>query len=103
MIRKGWAAMPLPERRGPPCRGPDCFTENGPCHPGCHPDARAVTQPVCPPPEQAQPITGSPGDQRRDRLRRFVGRVLLVASLVAALSTMADGINTLVDLISKLP
>lgn len=103
MIRKGWAAMPLSERRGPLCRGPDCFTENGPCHPGCTPDARAVVQPVSHRPEQAHSTNGSLGAQWCARLRRFVVWVLLAASLVAALSTLADGVHTLIDLISKVP
>jgi len=32
-----------------------------------------------------------------------VGRILLVASVVAASSTIVDGIRTLIDLISKVP
>ena len=54
MIRKGWSAMPLPKRRGPSCEGPDCYMTNGPCQPGCHPDARAVQQPVSQEPEHTQ-------------------------------------------------
>ena len=97
MIRKGCSAMPLPERRGPRCRGPDCNTENGPCHPGCTPDAgTAETQ------EPTQPTSESPGAQWRDSLRQFVTWVLLVASVVAALSTIADGVSVLVELISTL-
>jgi hypothetical protein len=104
MIRKRWAAMPLPERRGPPCKGPLCFTENGPCHPGCSPDARAVhRKPVMSAPEQAHCTNGSLSAQWRARLRRFVVWVLLAASLVAALSTLADSVHTLIDLISKFP
>jgi hypothetical protein len=104
MIRKGWAAMLLSERRGPLCRGPDCFTENGPCHPGCTPDARAVHhKPVMSGPKHAHSTNGSFGAQWRYRLRRFVVWVLLAASLVAALSTLAHGVHTLIDLISKVP
>lgn len=103
MIRKGWAAVPLPEGRGPPCKGPDCYTRNGPCHPGCTPEARAVQHaPVPTPSEQVECTNGSPGPQWRDRLRCFVGWVLQVASLVAASRTIADGIHALIDLISKL-
>lgn len=96
--------MPLSERRGPLCRGPECFTENGPCHPGCTPDARAVQyKPVMPAPEQIYFTSGSLGAQWRARLRRFMVWVLLAASLVAALSTLANGVHTLIDLISKVP
>ena len=96
--------MPMPERRGPPCRGPDCFTENGPCHPGCLPDARAVTPPVSEPegPEQTHCTSENPGPQWRDQLRQFVTWVLLAASMVAALSTIADGVHALMNLISTL-
>ena len=102
MIRKGRSAMPLPERRGPPCRSPHCLTEDGSCHPGCHPDARAVTQPVSAEPEHTQCTSGNPGPQRRDRLRQFVTWVMLAASMVTALSTIADGVHALMDLISTL-
>ena len=101
MIRKRWAAMPLPERRGPPCKGPLCFMKNGPCHPGCTPDAGTAKTPVWDTPEPTQSTNGSLSVQRRDRLRRFLVWVLLVASVLAALSTIADGLHALIDLISK--
>jgi len=103
MIRKGRSAMPLPERRGPPCRSPYCLTENGPCHPGGNPDARTVNQPVSEPQgPETQCTSGNPGPQWRERLRQFVTWVLLTASMVAALSTIADGAHALMDLISEL-
>jgi len=102
MIRKGWSAMPLPKRRGPSCEGPDCYMTNGPCQPGCHPDTRAVQQPVSQEPEHTQCTSGNPGPQRRDQLRQSVTWVLLAASVVAALSTIAGGVHVLMDLISTL-
>jgi len=96
--------IPLPERRGPRCRGPDCLTENGPCQPGCNPEARAVNQPVSEPqgPEQTYCTSGNPNPQRHGRLRVFTGRVLLVSRLVAAFTTIAAGVHVLIELISKL-
>jgi hypothetical protein len=101
MIKKGWMAMPLSERRGPLCRGPDCSTENGPCHLGCSLDARAVVQPVSHRPEHTHSTSGSHSAQGRDRLRRFLGWVLLVVSVLTALSKITDGAHVLIDLISK--
>lgn len=96
--------MPLSKRRGPLCRGPDCYMRNGPCHPGCHPDARAVQEPVLFwEPEHTQSTNGRPSAQWRARLRRFVGWILLVASLLAHLSKLVDGAHVLIDLISKFP
>jgi hypothetical protein len=92
--------MPLPERKGPLCRGPDCYTENGPC-PGCHPDVRAAQCSSVPSaPEQIESSNGSLGAQRLGRVRWFLGWVLLVASVLVALGTIADGLNALIDLIS---
>jgi hypothetical protein len=53
--------------------------------------------------EQVECTNGSPGVQWRDRLRRFVGWVLQVASVVAASRAIADGVHTLIDLIIKVP
>ena len=96
--------MPLPEQWRPQCRGPDCYTTNGPCRPGRHPEARAVNQPVSEHqgPEQTHCTSENPGPQWRDQLRQFVTWVLLAASVVAALSTIADGVHALMDLISTL-
>lgn len=58
-------------------------------------------QPVWSPPEQAESTNGSPSVQWRARWRRFLAWVLLVASVLAALSTIADGIHTLIDWVSK--
>lgn len=93
--------MSLPEGRGPPCEGPDCYTRNGPCHPGCLPDAGTAEPPVLTPPEQTQSTKESPSAQRRDRLRRFLGWILLVASVLATLGKITDGAHVLIDLISK--
>jgi hypothetical protein len=96
--------MPLSERRGPLCRGPDCFTENGPCHPGCDPNAEAVQHiPVPSEPEQAKCTKGSLGTQWRDRLRWVVGWVVPVATVVTALAAAANGVHVLIDLISTFP
>jgi hypothetical protein len=104
MIRRGWAAVPLPERRGPPCRGPDCYTRNGPCHPGCTPDARAIQHiPVPSSSEQVESTSESPGSQWYVRARRLVGWVLLIASMITALITIIHGVQGLIMLISTVP
>jgi len=95
--------MPPPERRGPPCDGPDCYM-NGPCHPGCNPKTEAVQHSSVPShTEQVESTKGSPGAQWRRRLREFTVWVLLVASAVTALSYLVGGVQTLIDLISKFP
>lgn len=96
--------MPLPERRGPPCKGPDCYMTNGPCRPGCTPSTKAVQHtPVSSVPEQVHSTNGSLGAQWWRRLREFTAWVLLTASLVAHLNNLVGGVQTLIDLISKFP
>lgn len=94
--------MPLPEpgQTEPLCSGPDCFTQNGPCHPGGTPGARATQHSSVPSdPEQGECSKGNPGTQWHDRLCRFVGWVLRVA----AGATIAYGVHVLIDVISTLP
>lgn len=95
--------MPLPEGKGPVCRGPDCYMTNGPCHPGCRPDARAdQLLPVPSAAEQVECTKGSPGDQWRHRVRQVVACVLLVASLATAPTNIAKGVHALIELIGKI-
>ena len=92
--------MPLPEGRGPPCSGPDCYTKNGPRHPGCTPDARAAQRSSVAR-EQTEHTKGSPGAQWRRRLREFTAWVLLLTSMVVNINKLVDGVQVLIDLISQ--
>jgi hypothetical protein len=92
--------MPLPEGRGPPCSGPDCYMKNGPCHPGCTPDARAAQRSSVQP-ERIEHSKDGPGIQWRHRLREFTAWVLLITSMVVNLNKLVDGVQVLIDLISQ--